>query len=156
MTRSDSAMEAAIRPVRSEDQVGVEAVDHRLIDDDEKRQRYGGRDQARHDALDDKWPANEPLGRADQLHDLDLFSTVINSGSNRVHDDHDRDDDKDRHQPYPRQAKPGGKLEHAVDEVALIVGGIGWVDTRPPPTQQIDGRDILEVDDPDVELGVQR
>jgi len=134
----------------------VEAVNHRLIRDDEKRQRDGCSNDARHHALDHEWPTHEPFRGTDQLHHLDFLPAVIDSGPDCVHDDHDGDDDKNRHQADSSQAEPRRQLEHPVDEVTLVVGGVARVDARPPSAHQVDGRYVLQVANSHLELGVER
>src|SRR5260221_8975777 len=110
--------ESGIIRQRNEHQIGVKAINHWLVCEDEERKREGRRDHAGHDAFDHKRSAHEPFGGTDKLHHLDLLATVIDSGSNRVHHDHDRDDYENRHQADASKAEPGGQLEHSIDEVA--------------------------------------
>ena len=81
---------------------------------------------------------------------------MINGGSDRVHDDDYGDDYEHAHEGNPGDSKPLGELQHAGDEVALIVRRVGRINARPLLGHGVDCGDIIQVAYTDLELRVER
>ena len=81
---------------------------------------------------------------------------MINGRADGVHHDHHRHDHEDQQQGHAGKAQPGRQLEHPVDEVALVVGGVGGIDARPATSERVDGGNVAEILDVDLELCIKR
>src|SRR5665648_10547 len=127
---------------RQEYQVLPNALDHEVGSQLHHGQSGGGTDRAHHYALNDEGPANEPVGRPHELHDLDFFAAGIDREPDGVRDQQDRHPTEHHKKDHQDVADDRGHLE---DAFRYLLPVADFVDVLTPLKPRGDVPDLFRV-----------